>query len=290
MRGGIAWFRYQLAVNDVGGPTNLASGVFTAQSPGTQKGYADIDVPGFYTPPASTSASQFVSGSSSGAAISPFAQGDNRTPYVMDYNFTISQALPWRSVFEMSYVGNKSYNELINGGNSNLYNQNNPAPGSYFLPDPVLGINVSTAPPTCNSSTAGDNAVVCATVPNYAIQENSANGGGFDANHFRPLKNYSDIYLITHGSYANYNSLQASWQKQSGPVTFLVELHLQQGAGHPGWANRQRNRQRNRSRSLTAWPNNYGPLAYDHTHILNFSFVWNLPKFIHGNSICWKER
>ncbi|MFZ0862639.1 MAG: carboxypeptidase regulatory-like domain-containing protein [Candidatus Sulfotelmatobacter sp.] len=284
VRGGIAWFRYQLAVNDVGGPTNLASGVFTAQSPGTQKGYADINVPGFYTPPASTSASQFVSGSSSGAAISPFAQGDNRTPYVMDYNFTISQALPWRSVFEMSYVGNKSYNELINGGNSNLYNQNNPAPGSYFLPDPVLGINVSTAPPTCNSSTAGDNAVVCATVPNYAIQENSANGGGFDGNHFRPLKNYSDIFLITHGSYANYNSLQASWQKQSGPVNFLVNYTFSKVLGvRDGQSdNGNGNGTANDPYSLAA---NYGPLAYDHTNILNFSFVWNLPKFIHGQHL-----
>ena len=31
--------------------------------------------------------------------------------------------------------------------------------------------------------------------------------------------------------------------------------------------------------------NNYGPLAYDHTHILNFSYVWNMPKFIHGNHV-----
>ncbi len=33
---------------------------------------------------------------------------------------------------------------------------------------------------------------------------------------------YQDVYLLYHGSYANYNSLQVSWQKQSGPVTFLT--------------------------------------------------------------------
>ena len=38
----------------------------------------------------------------------------------MDYNFTVSQALPWRSVFEISYVGNKSPNELINGSNGKI--------------------------------------------------------------------------------------------------------------------------------------------------------------------------
>jgi hypothetical protein len=28
---------------------------------------------------------------------------------------------------------------------------------------------------------------------------------------------------------------------------------------------------------------NYGPLAYDHTQIFNATYVWNLPKFVHGN-------
>jgi hypothetical protein len=31
--------------------------------------------------------------------------------------------------------------------------------------------------------------------------------------------------------------------------------------------------------------NNYGVLAYDHTHILNLGYVWNLPKPIHSNRI-----
>jgi hypothetical protein len=32
--------------------------------------------------------------------------------------------------------------------------------------------------------------------------------------------------------------------------------------------------------------NNYGPLAFDHTQILNLAYIWNMPKFIHdGNKI-----
>ena len=38
------------------------------------------------------------------------------------------------------------------------------------------------------------------------------------------------------------------------------------------------------SRSLQL-ENNYGPLAYDHTQILNLSAVWNMPKPIHGNRV-----
>jgi len=30
---------------------------------------------------------------------------------------------------------------------------------------------------------------------------------------------------------------------------------------------------------------NYGPLAYDHTHIVNATYVWNMPKFVHNNRV-----
>jgi len=289
-RGGIAWFRYQLAVNDVGGPTNLASGVFTAQSPGTDAGYAQLNAPGFYTPPSTSSASSYVTGNSAGAAISPFLMGDNRTPYVMDYNITVSQALPWRSVFEVSYVGNKSYNELINGGNSGIDNLNTPGVGTYFLKDPVLNQLDSTSPPTCSSN--GSTNPVGASFgtaclgpfgTNYIQQELSGNGGGFDGNHFRPLANYSDVFLIHHGSYANYNSLQASWQKQSGPINFLMNYTFSKVMGiRDGQTD---NGNGNGVATSNILQQNYGPLAYDHTQIFNASFVWNMPKFVHGNHL-----
>ena len=63
--------------------------------------------------------------------------GDNKTPLTMNWNVTISQALPWRSVFEVSYVGNKSQNEWIDGGNGKVGDQNNVLPGGFFLPDPT---------------------------------------------------------------------------------------------------------------------------------------------------------
>ena len=95
---------------------------------------------------------------------------------------------------------------------------------------------------------------------------------------------YQDVYLLYHGSYANYNSLQVSWQKQSGPVTFLMNytfgkvLGITDGQTDNGAGN-----------GSVVDPfsirNNYGPLAYDHTHILNASYVWNMPKFVHGNAI-----
>ncbi len=106
----------------------------------------------------------------------------------------------------------------------------------------------------------------------------------FNANDWRPLNVYQDVYLLYHGSYANYNSLQVSWQKQSGPVTFLMNYTF---AKVLGITDGQTDNGAGNGSVVDPFSirNNYGPLAYDHTHILNASYVWNMPKFVHGNAI-----
>ncbi len=275
LRAGLAWFRYQLAVNDVGGPTAGPAGSFTFQTAPTtgynastpNTGYAEINSgQSGFLPPSSVA--------QNGASISAFQQGDNRTPYVMDYNVTISQSLPWRSVAEFSYVGNQSKNELINGSNGKIYDQNNISPGGLFNADPLRGLTITPSSPPCTSSNPMTDFVGCNA--HYTTTYNS--------NDYRPLVNYQDIYLITHGSYANYNSFQASWTKQSGPVTFLLNytfskvLGIRDGQSDNGNGN-------GTAVDPYSLKNNYGPLAYDHSQILNLSGVWNLPKPIHSNHL-----
>jgi hypothetical protein len=251
LRGGFAVFRYQVssgdACNGCGGPL----GSFSYQTPTGFMGYAN-NTTGF-TPPSSTS--------QNGADVHALQKGDDRTPQTMDWNATVSQALPWRSVFEISYVGNKSTDEILNGGNGKIGDANNILPGSFFQKDPVTGQYVS---PSFNNN-----------IFNYPI---------FNSSDFRPLRNYGEVYVISHGSYANYNSLQTSWQKQSGPVTFLTNftfskvLGIRDGQTSNGAGNG----------SMTdpfVLRNNYGPLAYDHTEIFNVAYVWRLPKPIHGSSL-----
>jgi hypothetical protein len=272
IRGGFASFRYQVAVNDVGGPTNLASGIFTATDYNF-KGYSSINS---FVPPSTTSAN--------GTSISAMQWGDNRTPYTNDWNLSVAQALPWRSVFEVSYVGNQSRNELLNGANGKVSDLNSVQPGSYFFQDPKLGLYTSPSAPPCGNGNADTNYALCGSAgPNG--QPLSVNyKAGFTQNDYRTLTNYTDIFLITHGSYANYNSLQASWKKQSGPVNFLVNytfskvMGIKDGQSDNGPSNG------------TVWnpfslKSNYGPLDYDHTQIFNASYVWNMPKFVHGNRI-----
>ena len=49
-------------------------------------------------------------------------------------------------------------------------------------------------------------------------------GNGLNTNDYRPLQNYGDIWIQTHGGYANYNSLQVSAQKQSGNLYLFTNF------------------------------------------------------------------
>jgi len=288
VRGGFASFRYQLAVNDVGGAYNLPSGIYTANV------YNLIGYDAINTAP--TGAVPTANGTS----ISVMQMNDNRTPYTNDWNLSVAQALPGRSVLELSYVGNASRNELINGSNGKIDDLNAVQPGGYFYADPTTAVQpngtplfVSTAYLPCansyslgnNTSTpAGSNYVHCgATGPNNEPLSNNYTAT-FTQNHYRPLTNYTDVYLITHGSFANYNSLQASWKKQSGPISYILNYTYGKVMGI--WDGQSDNGPTN---GTTVNPfnlrSNYGPLAYDHSQIINASYVWNLPKFVHGSRL-----
>jgi len=301
LRGGFAAFRYQFAVNDVTGPMNGPQGIFSyttsganwpqGGSPqfvaGTCSGYAFINCGnngGSFTPP---------SGSvQNGSTISVMPQGDNRTPEVYDWNVTISQALPGRSILEISYVANKSMNELLNGNNGKVSDLNSVAPGAYFGVDPKNGLHIAPGALPCNQKNSDANALDCfVQSPDAGVGSNPANmtrtvnyTQGWSGNDFRPLANYQDIYLITHGGYSNYNSLQVGWQKSSGPVTFLTNYVFSKVLG-----TRDGQTDNGAGNGTAVDPynlkNDYGPLAYDHTQTFNAAYSWNLPKPVHGSKV-----
>ncbi len=279
LRTGFSVFHYQVSTNQGTSAAAGPQGSVTFTTPGTTTGYAELNCGSVVTPLCPNANAGFVPPASfgtaqNGASVDADLMGDNKTPLTMNWNVTISQALPWRSVFEVSYVANKSQNEWIDGSNTNLGNQNNIFPGTFFRPDPILGYNTSPNPPTCTGAVNNQYTHCAPYVQNYSVT--------FNANDYRPLNNYQNVYLLSHGSYANYNSLQMSWQKQSGPVTFLANytfskvMGIQDGQTDNGAGN-------GTGTDPFNIHNNYGPLAYDHTHILNLSYVWNMPKFVHGN-------
>jgi len=185
-----------------------------------------------------------------GCNISVLAKGDGHVPYTRTFNFSIDYQLPGRMLFEANYVGNQSRDGLIQGP---FTNPNLVPLGAFFRPDPLTGV---VNPITGNIPT-GD---------------------------YRPLQSYGDISLAGHGSYANYNSIQTSLQKQSGPVLLFVNYTFSKVLGI-----RDNYSGNGASAGNTVDPfninNNYGVLAYDHTHIFNATYIVNLPNPIrHGNA------
>lgn len=192
-----------------------------------------------------------------GGSMAAMQQGDSRTPYTESYDLIVSQRAPWRSIVEIEYTGNRSHDLLVssNGGSvPSLGNLNKTPLGAYFLPDPLTGVVYD---PATNEEPLQD---------------------------YRPYRNYQTMLLSTHAGYQNYNALQASWNKQSGRSTFMVNytfgkaLGIRDGRSDNGAGN---------GVATDPWNlrDNYGPLAYDHTHIFNAAYVVNLPKFVRGNLV-----
>jgi len=192
-----------------------------------------------------------------GGNLGAMQQGDSRTPYTETYNLIVSQALPGRSILEVQYSGNQSRDLLLSGNGTNipvLGNLNKTPLGAYFLPDPVTG--------ALNNPASGD-------IP---YQD------------YRPYKNYQTMLLVSHGSYQNYNALMASWNKQAGPVTFMLNytfskvLGIRDGESDNGAGN---------GFAVDPWNlnDNYGVLPYDHTNIFNAAYSIHIPFKVHGNHL-----
>lgn len=257
LRGGFGVYRYQFAYNSI--PLDSPLGIQAFQTTCNLSSWAQIGTDSACQP---TTPSGSLPAASSGLSETALSKNDNKTPYTQNWNFMVDQALPWKSTFEVGYTGSRSRNLLLgsNGGS----NVNRVPLGAYFKPDPVTGIQYCQPPfITTNCTTGG--------VPSSAVVD------------YRPY-DYSNIQVNTHGSYANYNALQASWQKQTGRIntmfnyTFSKTLGIRDGETDNGTG----------ANGVLVDPfhlrNNYGVLGYDRTHIFNASYIINLPKPLKGDS------
>jgi hypothetical protein len=192
-----------------------------------------------------------------GGNLGALQQGDARTPYTETYDFIVSQALPWTSKLEIEYSGSQSHDLLLTGNGSGipyLGNLNKTPPGAYFQPDPVTGV------------------------------VNDPASGAIPFEDYRPYRNYQTMMLVSHGSYQNYNGLIASWKRQAGLATLMVNytfgkvLGIRDGESDNGAGN-----------GYSADPfnlrDNYGVLPYDHTGIFNAAYVIHVPFQVHGNRL-----
>lgn len=186
-----------------------------------------------------------------GASAYAIQKGYGGTPHTDTWNVTVSQILPWRSSLEVSYIGDRSRSMLIDGDAT--ANLNSIPLGAFFRPDPITGTVVS---PT---------------------------NANFNAQDYVPYHNYQTLNVLSGGSWANYNGLEAVWQKQQGFAHLMVNYSFGKALGtRDGVSDNGQNSGTEISPNLK---DDYGVLSYDHTHILNGTYVFNLPSLLHKNPI-----
>jgi hypothetical protein len=246
LRGGASKFYFTQGAIDDSDPSS--SGQFTWGTPIALTSFAQINsltgVPSAGSPLNHTT-------------ITPDDLNDSKMPYSWTFNFTVSQALPFRSVAEFSYVGSRTRDMVIGSSNDKINDANIIPMGAFFTSDPVSG----GAPPCTRGVTCNN----------------------LNTNDYMAHLNYQDIYVMGHGSYSNYNSFQATWTRSVKPVVIVANYVFGKVLGtYDGVsANGADNSGTVDGFSLAK---NYGPEAYDHTHIFNLSYSLDLPKPTHNRA------
>lgn len=164
---------------------------------------------------------------------------DDKQAYTDNWNVTISRQLPFSSIFEISYVGNRTRDipSSGNGGSAGFNTLNiNPVPVGAMLASKNGGVDPNTL--------------------------NTAN--------FRPIQGYSDLYVVTHNAYSNYNGLQAVWARTKGRYTINLNYTWSKALGIV-------NCNGNLCDQFAVAPN-YGVLSTNRTHLFNAVYSVDLPK------------
>ncbi len=245
LRGGWGAYRWNDQYNDYSGDLSTAQGLTTYNlNGGTSMLLSQLG----------PTLLNFGSTSGSGSIYATDAN-DHKVPVTYSYNFTISRQLPLRSLLEVAYVGNQSSNLLMGGqsgaagiGGSDFININKIKLGGLFGPDPVTG----------------------AARPAGLSYEDTGTHGNWSYNHYFPYYagyGTNAIAIGEHVGYSNYNGLQFSWVKQSGPLTFNLNYTWSKSLGIV-----------NSTVDAFTVHGNYGVLNIDRPHVINTSYSYEIGK------------
>jgi hypothetical protein len=192
---------------------------------------------------------------------------DHQQPITRNYNFTISQQLPWSSLFEIGYVGAEGRYGLIEGNNQNVDPRNAnavPAGAAYS----AVGVNNPALPNGCTP--------LQATNPNGACNISSVPIALFPLN-----ADYGSnaVYLLHHLQQTNYNALQMSWARQKGRISYNLNYTWSKTLGTQGQGG-------GAGSGLGPDANNlrhdYGVLGTDRSHVINLSYTFQTGNPVRG--------
>jgi len=260
VRGGWGRYRWNDQVNDYLGTLATSQGLLTYNLP-SGNNILLSQVASLPAPVSGVTAPGAVNGSI--YAADPF---DNEIPLTTSYNFTISQEVKWKTIFQIAYVGSSSSKVLLGGQNGvgnisnnsgSIIDRNKMPLGALFGKDPVTGL-VAADPENPGKTCTGGG--VCNAYVDYLP--------------YRASYGTNSVVVPEHTGYSNYNALQMSWAKPVGALVFNLNYTWSKALGT----------------GLSINPfvvgANYGVLAIDRPHVLNTSYSYRIPvdRLYHGDS------
>jgi hypothetical protein len=197
---------------------------------------------------------------------------DTQRPIYYEYNGAVSQRLHGsrlhsmrldNSLVEVAYVGSNSQHLSTYNGQFGGYNEASdvnviPA-GFFFQPGNGLGnLTLGSSPLTQPDSLAS------LTTP--------------QTDFFRSFPFYNHVYTLNHNYYANYNSLQVSWNKSDGPVQFGANYTFSKDLATASSYN-------NVIPDPLNLRNEYNPVPFDRTHVFNIHYLVDFGYRYHGGHL-----
>jgi hypothetical protein len=257
LRGGWGEYGYRDQWNDYGGPADLAQGAYQYNSPRPFT-LAYVNQIG---------ASGLIAPTGHGCGASPLPQcgsltgldvTDTAQPLSRNYNFTVSQQIPWSSLIEIGYVGSSTINAPLEGNTNNLdaRNMNVIQQGALF---PIVGCS-SPLSPTNSACDINSNGIPLSAFPLNALFANN------------------NAQVIRHVGVANYNAFQTSWVRQKGRISYNLNYTWSKTLGTQGTA--QLN---GLAPDATNLSHDYGVLSIDRSHVVNLSYTLQAGNPIRGN-------
>jgi hypothetical protein len=196
-------------------------------------------------------------------SVDVLSDNDKVRPIYFEYNATISQRLKWNSLLEVAYVGNNSQNMStysLSGGGYNEASDINLIPQGYFF----------------------QNNFSFDALPNGESPDGISAMTTQEQDFYRPFPFYDHIFALKHDFYANYNSLQVSWDKSTGWITFGLNYTFSKNLATAASYN-------NQLVDPVNLRNDYNPVPFDRTHVVNGHFTLDLGKRYHGNHAILSE-
>lgn len=275
IRGGFGRYRFHDSADDVAGAFETGSGLRLADLQGFN-GNTLAGVSTVHQDPATYGDSGGTQTSLPISTVTGLLAGDNKSPVTNNYSVSIAQQFGKSTYLQLSYAGNKSSSMMNNGTTQSVVLNNvNAIPVGYlFTAAAAAKINAETAK---YASWEGVPCNPTGCTPYQAAQlsvlENWA--GQPSIQPARPYPEYGSIIVPQHNTYANYNGFQVLLMKQTGKLIYNINYTFSKALGILGSA---------ADFNYTApvdpfhMRNNYGPMNYDRTHLLNLSYSYQFGK------------